>query len=342
MTAYDGTLSTKGTKVSPRRIARWLLLATWFVVLTACTVTSSLVVAAVGPELFGYNSYIISGGSMEPAIQAGSVAVTRPTRVEALEVGDIITFQRPEGPGTNITHRIIAIDIEDGQRVFATKGDAEDNFDTEQVRLQGEVDRLAYDVPYAGYIVNFARSRAGLISLLVVPAVMLLSLELRSLKKKSDASHKSPNDEEPPEHEQPEKEEPVEPANTAGESLALPPAYNAVQGANATETAEPKQEDTHRLEDMLAQMRTRLDNLSERVEIQQARQFTARPPRITRRPRQRLTRTALINEMRLLRQALSELTKGIQQFSMQVSSRSLSEEPPTSSENPPEQPNSKI
>ncbi len=337
MTAYDRTLPTKRTRVSPRRVARWLILTAWFLILTACTVTSSLVVAAVGPELFGYNSYIISGPSMEPAIRAGSVAVTRPTRVEALEVGDIITFRQPESASTNVTHRIVAINTQDDQRVFVTRGDANDNADTEQARLQGEVDRLVYDVPYAGYIVNFARSRAGVISLLVVPAVMLLSLELRSLKKKADASQKSPDDEEPPDNKEPEeKEETAEPENRIDEALALPPAYSTVQVVSATEI-EPGKDDTHRLEDMLVQMRERLDDLSERVESQQARQLTAKPPRIVRRPRQRLSRKALIDEMRLLRQALSELTKGIQQFSTQVSSRPAGHDNPASADSPPEQ-----
>ncbi len=132
-----------------------------------------LVTAALKP--LGYNSYVIYGSSMEPTIKVGSLILARPAEVDGLEVGDIIAFQSP-GNGVTVTHRIVAVREENGQHYFQTKGDASNGGDPQEVRLEDGVQELAYDLPYLGYFVHFAKSTMGMILLLVLPAAGLLAL----------------------------------------------------------------------------------------------------------------------------------------------------------------------
>ncbi len=62
----------------------------------AFTALVALTVAAAALPLFGYHTAIITGGSMDPTIGVGALVVSRSAPPESLQVGDIITFRRPE------------------------------------------------------------------------------------------------------------------------------------------------------------------------------------------------------------------------------------------------------
>jgi signal peptidase len=131
-----------------------------------------LVTAAV-PRLWGYQTYVIYGSSMEPTIKLGSLIVAEPVATGDLQVGDIIVFRSP-GNGMTVTHRITGVREEDGQRYFQTKGDASNGGDPLEVTLENGVQQVAYDLPYVGYFVDFAGSTLGIVLLLVLPAAGLL------------------------------------------------------------------------------------------------------------------------------------------------------------------------
>src|ERR1700694_1081851 len=75
--------------------------------------------------LAGYQTTVISGGSMEPAIHRGSLVISRPVSPDGLQAGDIVTFRRAEALAS-VTHRIVAVHEIDGKRAFTTRGDAND------------------------------------------------------------------------------------------------------------------------------------------------------------------------------------------------------------------------
>ena len=129
--------------------------------------------AVAAPRLLGYQSYVIYGSSMEPTIKLGSLILTEPVNAEQLQVGDIIAFRTANE--VTVTHRIVAARHEDGQHYFQTKGDASNGGDPTEVRLEGDVHRLAYKLPYLGYFVDFAKSPLGIIFLIALPAAALLA-----------------------------------------------------------------------------------------------------------------------------------------------------------------------
>ena len=135
--------------------------------------------AMVVLPLAGYHRYVITGGSMGGTIEKGSVIWAKEVPVAELREGDVITYRPPPGAGPTglVTHRIVSIREDDGDRVYRTKGDGNASADPWEFRLDEETQaRVAFHVPYLGRVLSVASVRenrmlvVGLISLLVVIA----------------------------------------------------------------------------------------------------------------------------------------------------------------------------
>ena len=75
-----------------RSWTRWAaLLARLLVIIGTLALLGTLLVAAL-PRLWGYQSYVIYGSSMEPTIKVGSLILTEPVDVADLQVRDIIAY----------------------------------------------------------------------------------------------------------------------------------------------------------------------------------------------------------------------------------------------------------
>jgi signal peptidase len=139
-----------------RRAVYWLAVA-------VASVTLGAILISVGARLLGYSPYVMYGGSMGSTAPLGSVAIIQDVPAESLKVGDVIVF-RPPSSGEQrepVMHRIISIEEVDGQRVVRTKGDANESVDPWELRVSGEGGRLAYVVPYLGYLLWFFQTRVG-------------------------------------------------------------------------------------------------------------------------------------------------------------------------------------
>ena len=130
-------------------------------------------------------------GSMEPAIPVGSVVVIKPVDPETLKVGDIICFQFSEP--TSITHRIINITNEG----FITKGDANEDPDQWIVKKENVIGKAVFTIPFIGYIGYFVRTPIGFILLIIIPASLIIIIEIRNIakelrKQKQEQTSKEP------------------------------------------------------------------------------------------------------------------------------------------------------
>jgi signal peptidase len=151
---------------------RWPRVAGW---LAVAAVVVAIVAAVVLPKILGYQTFVVYGSSMEPAIPVGALTFAAPVATEDLEVGDIIVFQSP-GNGVRLTHRIIEIREEGGSRLFRTKGDASPGDDPLEVDLGGRTQKVDYHVSYLGYVVNFAKSPLGILLFIILPAAAFFAL----------------------------------------------------------------------------------------------------------------------------------------------------------------------
>jgi signal peptidase I len=138
------------------------------------------------PSILGYESYVVYGGSMEPAIGTGDLAVVGPVRPEQFRIGDVITYRTPDRPEVIVTHRLVGMEPgENGQLSFQTKGDANDTVDKVLVQQRAVLGRVAYTIPRIGYLVDFARRVEGKILLIVIPGVLLALDYLLELRRRN-------------------------------------------------------------------------------------------------------------------------------------------------------------
>lgn len=133
------------------------------------------------PRLMGWQAQVVLSGSMEPAMPTGSVAFVQPTEPEQLDVGDIISFYHPEKPSRVVTHRLAEIVRQDGNLVFQTRGDANDDVDPWLVPAADVIGTVRFSVPYTGYVTQRLRSPLGFALLVGIPAAVIIVGELRNI-----------------------------------------------------------------------------------------------------------------------------------------------------------------
>jgi signal peptidase I len=152
---------------------------------TAAMLLSGLAAAAVLSYLalvaLGYKPAAVYSGSMVPTLRVGSLAFDRSVPAASVRVGDVITFADPYVHGRIVTHRVIRIFHTPKGLAYRTKGDANETRDPWTVRLPGQVGRLSFSVPYAGYALWYMHTREVRTGLILFSALLLLTVVLRRI-----------------------------------------------------------------------------------------------------------------------------------------------------------------
>jgi signal peptidase len=151
------------------------------------------------PNVFGYQMMMVTSGSMEPTFMTGSVIIVNTNEGQDYDVGDVAMFWTPDDPERNITHRIIAISEQDGQRYYQTQGDNNNAPDQELITLEQIRGKYAnVTVPYLGYFFRFIKSRDGILLLAVLLGLYLVITQAIRIRKlmKEDAENEYDAEEE--------------------------------------------------------------------------------------------------------------------------------------------------
>jgi len=120
-------------------------------------------------------------GSMEPAIPVGGIVVIKPVNPDTLKVGEIICFKIESESSTTVTHRIFNITDEG----FITKGDANEDPDQWIVKKENVIGKVIAVIPYIGYLGYFVRTPIGFILLILIPATLIILMEIRNIIKET-------------------------------------------------------------------------------------------------------------------------------------------------------------
>jgi signal peptidase len=130
----------------------------------------------------------VESGSMEPAIKSGSVILVLPknqTVISPLDTlpkfqkGEVITFLAGR---ETITHRITEIVKSEGKIFYKTKGDANKGEDVGKVAEENVLGKVVFSLPYLGFLVSFAKTQAGFIFLIVIPATIIVWSEILNIR----------------------------------------------------------------------------------------------------------------------------------------------------------------
>jgi signal peptidase len=146
---------------SPRR---WYVRALSATVTVLISLVAVLTIAvAIGSRtsadgqrmVFGQPVMTIISGSMTPTIAVGDVVVDAPvTAAQAshLQVGQIISFRAAPGSPEIITHRIVAVRVQDGAVSYITKGDANNSADSTPRPASDVIGLYRFSIPRGGYV----------------------------------------------------------------------------------------------------------------------------------------------------------------------------------------------
>ena len=154
------------------RIIKLFSKIAYYAVITGLAVLALLVIVSAFSITGSYKLFVVQSGSMEPAINTGGVVLVKPA--EEYRIGDIITFGKVSRTKVPTTHRIHDIRIQDGVPIYTTKGDANEDPDSGEIRDRDIIGRVVLDVPYVGYAVATARKPYGFVALIVVPAAIII------------------------------------------------------------------------------------------------------------------------------------------------------------------------
>ena len=151
----------------------------YYLVITMILSVAVLLAASLLPIPGNYQIKVVLSGSMEPAIHTGSVVVIKP--IDNYKIDDIITFGKDTKKDIPTTHRIVEMRVLSGEMLYKTKGDANNAADSQEVKESEVVGKMLFSVPYAGYLIDFARQPTGFILLVIIPAFIIIGDEIRKV-----------------------------------------------------------------------------------------------------------------------------------------------------------------
>lgn len=134
------------------------------------------------PSVFGWKPFIVLSGSMEDTIMPGDLILTKEIDALELKEGDIISFRTNKY--TVITHRIINIVNEEGERKYYTKGDNNDLADSDPVCNDQIEGIYRCRIPKLGEIALNLQKPIGIIICITLPLIILLIAQFADSKRK--------------------------------------------------------------------------------------------------------------------------------------------------------------
>lgn len=149
-------------------------------VLIAAALLAPAIIYLIPFIVDGYSSSIIMSGSMEPAVQVGSIVITQKIDVDNVKAGDIIVFHRSD---SKTLHRVVDKIVEDDSYYFKTKGDANEDPDPWIVQPEQVQGALLLNIPYYGYLLYYAGTPIGFVLMVIIPAILLIANEIRKIIK---------------------------------------------------------------------------------------------------------------------------------------------------------------
>ena len=115
------------------------------------------IIALFFAGLFPVKPTVVATGSMEPNIMTGDIAVVGAADCDSLTEGDVIQYADGH---KSVVHRIVRIAEQNGERLFITKGDANNVEDKNPVHASQVEGKLLMTVPGVGQISMLLHSDA--------------------------------------------------------------------------------------------------------------------------------------------------------------------------------------
>jgi signal peptidase len=162
------------------------------VFLVAVIIIIVLLLITLFPIKGNYQVKIVKSGSMEPSIHTGSIVIIKPNT--NYTIGDIVTFGKDTKKDIPTTHRITKSRAQQGVIMFTTKGDSNEDNDTNEIRQSDIHGKVLFSIPFLGYIIDLARKPIGFVVFIILPAIIVvydegvkIFKEIKKMKRKKEA-----------------------------------------------------------------------------------------------------------------------------------------------------------
>ena len=162
----------------------------YYLFLAAVLAIGLLLIGSLVPIPGNIEVKIVQSGSMEPSIKVGSIVVVKPS--DSYAVNDVITFGEDTREEIPTTHRIISERIEGGVALYTTKGDANSSVDPQEIREDEIIGKVLLDIPFLGFILDFARQPLGFVLIIGVPAALVIFDEAAKIWKEIRKIRRNP------------------------------------------------------------------------------------------------------------------------------------------------------
>jgi len=156
----------------------------YYIVIAFIGLIAVLLIVSVFPITGNFKVMVVQSGSMNPEIKMGSIVAVKPHSTSSgqadYKIGEIITFQvaRNKEP---ITHRIYDIRVVGGEPRYITKGDANNAPDQREISQREIIGKVLFDIPYLGFVVDFAKKPIGFSLLIIIPGAVIIFDEAKKI-----------------------------------------------------------------------------------------------------------------------------------------------------------------
>ncbi len=151
----------------------------YYIVIVFIVAIALLLIVSVLPITGNYRLMVVQSGSMEPVIKMGGIVMVKP--MEDYKIGDVISFGEVTRTKAPTTHRIYDMKITEGRISYITKGDANNAPDQKEISKDEIIGKVLIDVPYFGYVVDFAKKPVGFALIIIVPAAIIIFDEVKKI-----------------------------------------------------------------------------------------------------------------------------------------------------------------
>lgn len=124
------------------------------------------------PRIAGVSVFNIVSESMEPTINVNDLIVIKKCAEEEIGKNDIITYKRENG--SIVTHRIVRINKENGEKIYVTKGDNNPIEDDETIKHSQVYGKYLFKINGVGKFVEELQKNNGLISVALILVIFVI------------------------------------------------------------------------------------------------------------------------------------------------------------------------
>lgn len=155
--------------------------AIYYIIIIAVVFVALLIIISAFPINGNIKMFTVLSGSMEPKIHTGSAVIIKP--FSNYKIGDVVTFGKTNKTDIPTTHRIVEEKIQDGEKVFSTKGDANNSNDSLEVLEKDILGKVLFSMHYLGYLIDFVQKPIGFMIMIIIPAIVIVYNQLQKIFK---------------------------------------------------------------------------------------------------------------------------------------------------------------